>query len=100
MQRILVVNEQDIVDNKSEDINLIQRALKGDQKGFQSLYQKYKHNFFVICLRYAKDRDTAQDYLQETLINIFKNLDHFDATKGNFEAWAKRVKKQPFFNKT
>lgn len=45
----------------------------------------------MVCLRYAKDRSTAQDYLQEAFINIFKNLKQFDETKGVFESWAKRI---------
>ncbi len=45
----------------------------------------------MVCLRYGKDRSTAQDYLQDAFVNIFKNLKQFDTTKGAFEAWAKRI---------
>lgn len=45
----------------------------------------------MVCLRYAKDKSTAQDYLQDAFINIFKNLHQFDKTKGVFEGWAKRI---------
>jgi len=45
----------------------------------------------MVCLRYAKDKSIAQDYLQETFINIFKNLHQFDKTKGVFASWAKRI---------
>jgi len=45
----------------------------------------------MVCLRYGKDRSTAQDYLQETFISIFKNLAQFDSSKGVFESWAKRI---------
>lgn len=45
----------------------------------------------MVCLRYAKDKSTAQDYLQEAFINVFKNLHQFDKTKGVFESWAKRI---------
>ncbi len=51
----------------------------------------YKNNLFVVCLRYAKDRSVAQDYLQDTFINIFRNLKQFDELKGAFESWAKRI---------
>ena len=76
---------------KAEHTSLIQKALKGNQRAYQQLYQQYRQSLFVVCLRYAKDRSTAQDYLQEAFINIFKNLQQFDETKGVFEAWAKRI---------
>ena len=45
----------------------------------------------MVCLRYGKDRSTAQDYLQDAFVNIFKNLKQFDTSRGAFESWAKRV---------
>jgi len=74
-----------------EDIDFIKRALKGNQKAFKALYQKYQHSLFLVCLRYAKDRSTAQDYLQEAFITIFNKLKQFDQSRGVFEAWAKRI---------
>ncbi len=73
------------------DIKLIKASLKGSQQAYRSLYEHYRQSLFMVCLRYAKDRSTAQDYLQEAFINIFKNLQQFDDTKGVFESWAKRI---------
>lgn len=77
--------------NRTEDIKIIEQALQGNEIAYQQLYQMYKHPLFMVCLRYAKDRSIAQDYLQEAFINIFKNLNQFVESKGAFEAWAKRV---------
>ena len=70
---------------------IIEKAQQGDQLAFRKLYDQYKHSLFMVCLRYAKDRSTAQDYLQDAFINIFRNLNQFDPTRGVFESWAKRV---------
>ena len=69
----------------------IRNALKGDQKSFRKIYDYYKHSLFLVCLRYAKDRNIAQDYLQDAFVRIFKNLNQFDTSKGAFESWAKRI---------
>jgi RNA polymerase sigma-70 factor (ECF subfamily) len=79
------------LNKRTEDIQLIKSALKGNQQAFQQLYHRYKRELFMVCLRYAKDKGTAQDYLQDAFINVFKNLHQFDKTKGVFEAWAKRI---------
>lgn len=79
------------MDKRTEDTKLIERALQKEEKAYRKLYDMYKHSLFMVCLRYAKDKRIAQDYLQEAFINIFKNLHQFDSTKGVFESWAKRV---------
>ena len=76
---------------KEQDIALIKEALAGSQQAYKALYNHYRHSLFVVCLRYAKDRSVAQDYLQDAFINIFKNLQQFDKLKGTFESWAKRI---------
>jgi len=79
------------LNKRDKDIELIKEALKGSQSAYKDLYNLYKQSLFMVCLRYAKDKSVAQDYLQESFINIFKNLAQFDKLKGAFESWAKRI---------
>lgn len=79
------------MDKRDENINLIKKALQGNQRAYRQLYDLHKNNLFVVCLRYGKDRSIAQDYLQDAFVNIFKNLKQFDTEKGAFGAWAKRI---------
>ena len=41
-------------------------------------------------MRYARDRDTAEEILQEGFIKIFDKLEAFDY-KGSFEGWMRRI---------
>lgn len=41
-------------------------------------------------MRYANDRDSAEEMLQEGFIKIFDKLDAFDY-KGSFEGWMRRI---------
>ena len=41
-------------------------------------------------MRYARDRDTAEEMLQEGFIKIFDKLEAFDY-KGSFEGWMRRI---------
>ena len=45
----------------------------------------------MICLRYAHNRDKAQDMLQEGLISVFNNLKQYDHRKATFAAWSNKV---------
>lgn len=70
---------------------LIQKALKGNESAFRTLYDAYKQQLFLVCVRYAKNRTIAQDYLQEAFINIYRNLKQFDEEKGTLFTWMKRI---------
>jgi RNA polymerase sigma factor (sigma-70 family) len=41
-------------------------------------------------MRYARDKDEAQDMLQEGYVRVFKSLSQYDF-KGSFEGWIRRV---------
>ena len=41
-------------------------------------------------MRYSRDRDSAEEVLQEGFIKIFEKLDRFDY-KGSFEGWMRRI---------
>jgi len=73
------------------DIVLIQEILSGSQKAFEVLYAKYARNHFLTCLRYIKDRSIAEDLLQESYINIYKNIKQFKPQLSKFTTWSNRV---------
>ena len=43
-----------------------------------------------VSMRYSRDRDSAEEVLQEGFIKIFEKLDRFDY-KGSFEGWMRRI---------
>lgn len=43
-----------------------------------------------VCLRYVKDRDSAQEVLQDGFIKVFDKLDLFDF-RGSIEGWMRRI---------
>lgn len=55
-----------------------------------SLYKLYKEQFFVLSLKYCKNREEAQDNLQDAFIEIFKRIKQYKG-KGSFEGWMKRI---------
>lgn len=44
----------------------------------------------AVCMRYAHDREEAEDILQEAFLKIFQNIASF-RNEGSFEGWMKRV---------
>ena len=56
----------------------------------RALYQQYYRKMYGVCLRYANDKDDAQDILQEGFIRVFGKLDSFRGT-GSLEGWIRRI---------
>ncbi|TAE18563.1 MAG: RNA polymerase sigma factor [Bacteroidetes bacterium] len=71
-----------------------EQMLKGCQAGQahaqQKLYQQFYGKMMSVCLRYAKDREEAQDILQEGFIKVFASLSHFK-NEGSLEGWVRRI---------
>ena len=45
---------------------------------------------FPLCMRYAGDRDTAQDILQDGFVTLFTKLGDYKGD-GSFEGWARKI---------
>ena len=73
---------------KIEDI--IDRCKKNDSKAQEFLFNTYSKVLLGICCRYVRDRDDAEDVLQDSFIKIFLNIGKFK-NEGSFEGWMKRI---------
>src|SRR5262245_26463813 len=67
--------------------DLLVRAASGDGGAFRALYERTSGRLFAICLRIARDRTLAQDFLQEAFTRIWERANQFDRTRGSALAW-------------
>lgn len=72
------------------DLQLIESCRKGDRASQKAIYDRLASRMFPICIRYAGDRDSAQDILQDGFITLFTKLEDFKGD-GSFEGWARRI---------
>ncbi|MGI9541727.1 MAG: RNA polymerase sigma factor [Cyclobacteriaceae bacterium] len=74
---------------QNED-KLIEGCCKGDRMMQQELYQRFSKRMLVICMRYSKATEDAEDILQEAFIKVFQNINKFrkDSSLGY---WIKRI---------
>jgi RNA polymerase sigma-70 factor, ECF subfamily len=72
----------------AEDLNcLLEKVASGNREAFRALYDRSSPVLFGICLRLMRDRELAQDVLQEAMIRIWRKAHLFDRSKGNALAW-------------
>ena len=60
---------------KSNDVELIQRILAGDETAFASLIKKHQRQVHAHALRKIGDFHIAEDITQETFLQVYQNLE-------------------------
>ena len=73
-------------DDQQEDQVFFDLWLKGDEKGFSVLYNKYKNRVFGFLFKMTGERDVAEDLLQETFLAAYRNVFQFDRSR-SFLSW-------------
>ncbi|MCF7903271.1 MAG: sigma-70 family RNA polymerase sigma factor [Candidatus Marinimicrobia bacterium] len=73
-----------------ESPELIQSARAGDSRAQTQLVNMYSGRIFNLGLRMLRNREDAEDLLQETFITAFKKLDTFKE-KSSFYTWVYRI---------
>ncbi len=70
--------------------NLLHECKKNNTQAQEQLYKLLAPKLFAVSLKYSRNREEAQDNLQESFLIIFEKLKQFSG-KGSFEGWAKRL---------
>lgn len=69
---------------------LIEGCLIGNRQSQSRLYSLLKDKMFTVCLRYADNREEAEEILQEGFIKVFEFI-HQYKYKGPFEGWIRKI---------
>jgi RNA polymerase sigma-70 factor, ECF subfamily len=66
---------------------LLTLTASGDQRAFRALYDRTSGRLFAICLRIARNRALAEDFLQEAYARVWERSPQFDPQRGSALAW-------------
>ncbi len=78
------------IGNKDIHYHLIEAAKARDSTAQFELYNLYAKAMLNVSFRIVNDRDEAEDVLQESFINVFKNIDSYRGDS-SFGSWVKRI---------
>lgn len=68
------------------DEELLARSLDGDLNAFEVIVNRYKDRLYNFVLRFVKDRQTAEDIVQDTFLRAYRNRESFRAI-AKFSTW-------------
>ncbi|MEZ4721726.1 MAG: sigma-70 family RNA polymerase sigma factor [Flavobacteriales bacterium] len=73
-----------------DESRLIAGCRRNDLRCQKELYDLMHPKMLGVCMRYAADRDQAQELLQEGFIKVFRKIDSFKGD-GSFEGWVRKI---------
>ncbi|MFD2200166.1 RNA polymerase sigma factor [Shivajiella indica] len=74
------------------DKRIIDKAVKGDHKSERQIYELLSKPLFMMCLRYLKNQEDAEDVLTLAFVKVFQSLSGFEFQgPGSLVAWARKV---------
>lgn len=83
----MLVTQADTLEQLNQ---LIRDCIEGNRLSQNQLYKLFTPKMFAVCLRYSKNREEAEDILQEGFVQVFKSLKNF-RQEGSFEGWIRKI---------
>ncbi|HGY56062.1 MAG TPA: sigma-70 family RNA polymerase sigma factor [Caldithrix abyssi] len=73
-----------------DEAKLIERAKQGDKEALTRLVNRYSERIYNLALRILRNREDAEDVLQETFLAVVEKLHTFDG-RSSFFTWIYRI---------
>jgi len=78
------------LNTESSDERLVAAAKTGHGGAFDELFKRYAQNMFRTARRITRNREDAEDAVQECFLNAFIHLRSFDG-RSRFSTWLTRI---------
>jgi RNA polymerase sigma-70 factor (ECF subfamily) len=73
-----------------DELELVERARKGDSGSFSVLLRRYEGKIFRLAMNITQNREDAEDVLQEAFLKAYEHLDQFQGNS-RFYTWIVRI---------
>ena len=72
------------------EATLVEQAKAGDRAALSELVNKYSERIYNLALHILRNKEDAEDILQETFLNVIEKLHKFDG-RSSFFTWIYRI---------
>src|SRR5919108_3659404 len=71
----------------TQEIHLIQRMAAGDENALGELYDRWRHIVFALASRIVADVRDAEEVLEDTFWQAWRQASQYDASRGSVGTW-------------
>lgn len=76
--------------NQKNDLQIVEAAKKGNRAAFEEIVKRYERKVYNLAFRILGNQDDASDVLQDTFLQVFKNISTFKGDS-KFSTWLYRI---------
>lgn len=69
------------------DTGLVARMAKGDERALEELYRRFAPQVFALLLRMLQSREEAEEILQDTFVQLYRDSGRYDPERGGVTAF-------------
>jgi RNA polymerase sigma-70 factor (ECF subfamily) len=69
------------------DSALVERMITGDESALAAVYDRYAAMIFGMLVRVLRDRQAAEEILQDLFFELWRGASRFDASRGSLPGW-------------
>jgi RNA polymerase sigma-70 factor (ECF subfamily) len=69
------------------EIEMLRRVGRGDQHGFEELYERFSGVLFATAYRVVNDQAAAEDVVQDVFVQIWDKAAEYDSKRGKPLTW-------------
>jgi RNA polymerase sigma-70 factor (ECF subfamily) len=77
-------------ENQVEESKIIEQAKQGDKQAMSFLVSSYSSRVYNLALRILRNKEEAEDVLQDTFLTVVAKLNTFDG-RSSFFTWLYRI---------
>ncbi len=79
---------------------LISQFQKKDEKAFEQLYNMYSDSMHGVIYNIVRDRDIAEEVMQDVFVKVWHNANRYNPSKGRFFTWILNISRNAAIDKT
>ena len=87
---VTTISVRDKSRRNDSEASLVQRAQRGEEEAFATLYQLHKKRVYSVCLQMTRDVADAEDLTQEAFMQVFRSVNSFRGDSA-FSTWLHRI---------
>lgn len=91
VQRLVGTINMDQKSNRELDQELIEQVKKGDKTAFKSIYSRFSQVTYNLALRILKDKEDAEEVVQEIFLQIWNKAYSYDPGRGAVSTWVVNI---------
>jgi RNA polymerase sigma-70 factor (ECF subfamily) len=75
----------------------IEGCRKGSRAAQHCLFSRYAEQMFILCYRYVKNREDAEELMLNGFLSFFKSIARFQYNgEGSVAPWLRKIDQTPF----